>query len=71
MFFGGNGTAVANFFCTGKSLGAGLGENSVPKKSQNKFGTEKKSRNRYRKNLVPEKVSELKPLFSSPKFRNL
>ena len=38
MFFGGNGTAVANFFCTGKSLGAGLGENSVPKKSQNKFG---------------------------------
>ena len=27
-------------------------------------------RNRYRKNLVPEKVSELKPLFLLPKFWN-
>ena len=56
-------------------IGTGIGKNWYRKKVSEpvseKFGTGKKSRNRYRKNLVPEKVSELKPLFLLPKFRNL
>jgi len=54
-----------------KSLGTSIGKNGIGRKSQNRYrkkvsepvsekiGTGKKSRNWCRKNLVPEKVSEL------------
>ena len=63
---------IVHFF---GGIGTGIGKNWYRKKVSEpvseKIGTGKRSRNRYRKNLVPEKVSELKPLFLLPKFRNL
>ena len=50
---------IFNFF---GGIGTGIGTNWYRKKVSEpvsvKFGTDKKSRNRYRQNLVPEKVSE-------------
>ena len=50
-FFGGIGTGIGKIWYRKK----------VPVSVSEKFGTGKKYRNRYRKNLVPEKVSELVP----------
>ena len=51
---------IVHFF---GGIGTGIGKNWYRKKVSEpvseKFDTGKKSRNRYRKNLVPEKVSEL------------
>ena len=50
---------IFHFFC---GIGTGIGTNWYRKKVSEpvsvKFGIDKKSRNRYRQNLVPEKVSE-------------
>ena len=51
IFFGGIGTGIGKIWYRKK----------VPVSVSEKFGTGKKYRNRYRKNLVPEKVSELVP----------
>ena len=62
-FFGGIGTGIGKKLVPEKSLGTGIGKIWYRKKVlepvSEKFSTGKKSRNRYRKNLVPEKVLEI------------
>ena len=61
--FCGIGTGIEKKLVPEKSLGTGIRKIWYRKKVlepvSEKFGTGKKSRNRYRKNLVPEKVLEL------------
>ena len=58
--FGRLGGLVPGIFHFFGGIGTGIGKNWYRKKVSEpvseKFGTGKKSRNRYRKNLVPEKV---------------
>ena len=46
---------VPGIFLFFSGIGTGIGKKWYRKKVSEKFGTGKKSRNRYRKNLVPEK----------------